>query len=431
MSEIQKTKKELIADVLIKLYKEYKPNSRDILVFEGDTSYSDFYNLIENPRKSDRNKFCVTEIEQINSINITPVVTSHKLIRKGIRKSIKTTEKMGCYKVTFSDNSILLYAKWLCGEGTRENYDSLYAIEAKIWPKYANIEREEICRQRRPPGKGIYRLNRDDFGDPYYAKIDELPCYPLVISNENEIIHDINYHFSNIPSALIYNRPGIRKVLFIGEPGTGKSSMCNNIAVQYCNKMPVVFTTDFWEMSYHLVVSGKYGRRNIVILEDADSSLSKADSKILNILDGSDTPKNVKGSYVIMTTNYPEKIEPRVKRAGRIDKKFSFGVLRNEYAFNCARMYFEESNLELNKLRGNGGNKDILSVFDGLTGAQIKELAYATVSYMVGSQIENFSIEVLNHVKADLIESEIKSQELRRENKLIRNKSIGFDIKAF
>ena len=40
----------------------------------------------------------------------------------------------------------MLYAKWICEDGGRKGYDSVYAIEAKTWPKYANIEREVIPR---------------------------------------------------------------------------------------------------------------------------------------------------------------------------------------------------------------------------------------------------------------------------------------------
>ena len=71
----------------------------------------------------------------------------------------------------------------------------------------------------------------------------------------------------------------------------------------------------------------------VVILEDAESTLSDGNStqsSVLNFLDGVDQPSNKNGAYILMTTNHPERIEDRVlRRPGRIDRIFQVGPLKS------------------------------------------------------------------------------------------------------
>lgn len=87
--------------------------------------------------------------------------------------------------------------------------------------------------------------------------------------------------------------------------------------------------------------------RSIVLLEDVDSAgfarkkegegsyKGKGDEEpetislscLLNVIDG---VASHEGRILIMTTNYPERIDPRLVRAGRVDLKVLFGFATHE-----------------------------------------------------------------------------------------------------
>ena len=61
--------------------------------------------------------------------------------------------------------------------------------------------------------------------------------------------------------------------------------------------------------------------------------LVQPSSAALGFLDGTDTPRNPAGTYLIATTNYPRKIDKRIlKRPGRIDRVIAVGALRSRAA---------------------------------------------------------------------------------------------------
>ena len=65
--------------------------------------------------------------------------------------------------------------------------------------------------------------------------------------------------------------------------------------------------------------------------------LARPSSAALGFLDGTDTPRNPAGTYLIATTNYPRRIDKRIlKRPGRIDRVISVGALRSRAAATVA-----------------------------------------------------------------------------------------------
>jgi SpoVK/Ycf46/Vps4 family AAA+-type ATPase len=61
--------------------------------------------------------------------------------------------------------------------------------------------------------------------------------------------------------------------------------------------------------------------------------LVRPSSAALGFLDGTNTPRNTAGTYLIATTNYPRKIDRRIlKRPGRIDRVIAVGALRSRAA---------------------------------------------------------------------------------------------------
>ncbi len=116
----------------------------------------------------------------------------------------------------------------------------------------------------------------------------------------------------------------------------------------------------------------------IIIAEEVDE-LYRADAGTLSFLDGADTPRNVAGTYVIFSTNYPKRIDPRIrKRPGRIDRIISVGAFRTKAAAACAKMYLPED-VEIDL-------KELGAVLDRTTPAEIKEIINIAIGMIRGTK---------------------------------------------
>ncbi|HHY9385434.1 TPA: AAA family ATPase, partial [Escherichia coli] len=111
-------------------------------------------------------------------------------------------------------------------------------------------------------------------------------------------------------------------------------------------------------------------------------------------LDGADTPRNPAGTYVIFSTNYPRRIDPRIrKRPGRIDRVISIGAFRTKDAASCAKMYLPEGiNINI---------KELGAVLDRTTPAEIKEIINISIGMIRGTKKE-LSTEIIKNARAFL-----------------------------
>ncbi|EKD0249661.1 AAA family ATPase [Escherichia coli] len=131
----------------------------------------------------------------------------------------------------------------------------------------------------------------------------------------------------------------------------------------------------------------------IIIAEEVDE-LYRADAGTLSFLDGADTPRNVAGTYVIFSTNYPKRIDPRIrKRPGRIDRIISVGAFRTKAAAACAKMYLPED-VEIDL-------KELGAVLDRTTPAEIKEIINIAIGMIRGTKNE-LSVDVIKNARAFL-----------------------------
>jgi ATP-dependent 26S proteasome regulatory subunit len=83
----------------------------------------------------------------------------------------------------------------------------------------------------------------------------------------------------------------------------------------------------------------------LLIVEEIDAYLRGDDkARILNVLDGIESPNNSKGTLMVATTNYPEAIDDRVfKRPGRLDRIFVVPTIQEEgLAKDMLRHYMSE-----------------------------------------------------------------------------------------
>jgi hypothetical protein len=158
---------------------------------------------------------------------------------------------------------------------------------------------------------------------------------------KQQILDDVESFFTE--GVDIYkdlNLAPFRKLLFAGVPGTGKTMLCSALAKLAIEQKRIVVyvsgsdrdgaTFEKIQRAFQAVAAAKYP--TLLVVEELDAYLRGDDkARILNVLDGVESPNNPKGSMLLATTNYPEAIDERlVKRPGRLDRIYIIPSIQDE-----------------------------------------------------------------------------------------------------
>lgn len=146
------------------------------------------------------------------------------------------------------------------------------------------------------------------------------------------LLEDMTW-FLKADTAAFYENHGIpyhRAYLFYGPPGYGKTSATYALAGHFKRNLCFFPIEGATESTLQHAFS-TLPNQSMVVLEDVDA-LYTADRKVegdvelsfsafLNAIDGIGAPQGV---IFIFTTNYPEKLDPAMKRPGRVDIQVPF-----------------------------------------------------------------------------------------------------------
>lgn len=430
-------KPEEITKIVEGLYKAEVKNSEKV-----ETVFADFIPFKEleelKNKKSKRGKFSITGITQLENKEVPSIVFGVELnTKKGAlsAEKAKITDRGGIFRIDFSDDSKMFFAKWLAGEGRTSQICSVFVTDNITWGKFLEMRTEYVAISKKPKN-GIYKASFvPQAGGVIYEKMktSELQDTPVLHPSAKTIEEDISYFFQNMTQFTRFNMNGSRKAMLIGEPGTGKTSECRKLAKEYKDTKCVVFCTDIRAVAAHLQNCAKYNVSTIVMLEDAESSLERPDSSILNFLDGVDQPKNKMGSYIIMTTNHPRRIEPRIlQRPGRVDRIVPFGALEPTDAVLCAKLYFKDIFFTDDEKQNAIKEAQLLAFFNSLdkeksmTGAQIKELSNATLSYVVSKGLPEVDIDAIKAAHERMMTDIVDVYKFAESESLHNGGQLGF-----
>lgn len=164
-----------------------------------------------------------------------------------------------------------------------------------------------------------------------------------------------------------YKKHGIpfkRGYLFYGKPGTGKTSTITAISSylkRRIYKLSLV-TPGLCDDGLASAIN-TMKKKSLLVMEDIDSlfgthrekteQFSVTFSGFLNAIDGlGDT----NGHIFIMTTNHPEKLDPAIRRHGRIDLEIEFNSCTKEQAKEMFLKFFPEKYEDATKFSENINN---------------------------------------------------------------------------
>jgi hypothetical protein len=404
--------------ILSALRGKFKDEIKDRDLFPVGVYNIDFRLNLINKECSKKNKkkreFSPVSINRVDNNILPNIIIGHEF--DSVARKLVVKSESGMFKVTFSDESIILFASRLVGIGKNSAVENYAVGQKEAINKYINfLHKQDKINSK--PKIGLFKISVSNSLAGATLRYDEIKKKNM--KNDNVVFHqnkhiiedDVKMFFDNLNLFTRYDQPGSRRMLLVGEPGGGKTSAANEIARRYSQTMCVVMATDLNAVMMHTYNVSKADIPTLIILEDAEATIPWGNSGILNFLDGVNQPKTKKGCYTLMTTNFPQAIEPRIlSRPGRIDRIVKFGILDENNSILCAKHYFnnilfrESDSNELIKEKLQQLYEKVILDKDkvSMTGAQIKNLSEATVSYAISNRITDITVDVIKDVKKQL-----------------------------
>ena len=376
----------------IDLHKNLYPEDFGILVKDANY-FPKISDILINRRKNKISS--LLDIERLPS----PLMSSNALpvvIKTGKGRRLMFNDASGFFRIKLNNEHTVHIL--------RSVLNNKVSIEYTIGTEKALLLLHDICDTgtkkiiRNLPKKGVWEI--------YYY--NNSPCYKRVqtkILEEFErfsnhprykiLENDFNQFFNEIELYTRYGQSGMRKVLLTGPPGTGKTTLAKALSAIHKNNLVVIYASG--DTFFLACEEAAKKQRPVLIIAEEIDELYSADASVLSFLDGSLTPRNKSGTYVIFSTNYPKKIDPRIsKRPGRIDKIISVGALRSKAAIECAKMYLPDDCKIC--------DKDLGNALDRTTPAEIKEIINIALG-MIRVTKDDLTVEFLINARKYLIKS--------------------------
>lgn len=248
----------------------------------------------------------------------------------------------------------------------------------------------EVVTEKTIPS-GVYKIVRDISGilfEIHDVNTDEILRFEDV--RYNKILKEIDNFWNLKEDFKKYGFSHKRGVLLYGDPGSGKSALLKLAMEDAVNSGHVVLITS---KDPHSLVEGlkslrevESERKILVIMEDIDEIIRYNEHAILELFDGDSQMDNV---LFLATTNYIDRLPPRILRASRFDRKIQIGNPPADGRYAYLRTKLKE-HVDGEKIH------DLVEKTKGFTFAQLKEFVVSCFC------LKNDEDEVVERIKNNL-----------------------------
>lgn len=238
--------------------------------------------------------------------------------------------------------------------GLTDRYEDRYVIKglskANIDAFINDVYLQYIDFESKKKGLSVFSCSRTNVFDRASREIPIVKSFSnLYFKGKEALIADIDRF---VGSRKRYQRLGIpfkRGYLLTGPPGTGKSSCVLAIADYLRKNVYTIQLSDIKSDSELIDIVMGIPNGGVIAFEDIDvfftQDRSSTETKItfsafLNCIDGLYAPSD---AIMVMTTNYPERLDLALMRRGRLDYTLEIGLPSSKEISNFLNDFYEES----------------------------------------------------------------------------------------
>ena len=264
---------------------------------------------------------------------------------------------------------------------------------------------------------GIYKVGTDMSGRAWFTKHDLVTdeLYRFEDERHQLVLEEIEQFWKLESKFKNLGFTHKRGMLLHGKPGSGKSALLKLVMEDITKAGDIVLLArDLHSLRSVLGQMREIepDRKCVVVMEDVDELIRYGEHALLELFDGDDQVDKV---LYLGTTNYPERLPNRVRRAGRFDRSMEI-----PFPPKAGRLAYLEKKIGLFEKEDPAVVDDIAEATDGFSFAQLKEFLVSTYIYGYDPEVTITRLQsaIMSESKVtDLISTDVKMFQLTAEQK--------------